>query len=267
MSATTASPVQRWDDFLGKIEERYNALIAEAIAGSRDLFNDTEFNLVPVSQAWSAIRAQVLSLQRKIDDTWSSQVEAAFENAGIDYTVADKHRNKGFALSEKIETDYDRRYVLAMGDLAKTMFEKASVEATKTFPCKNCGTHLEPPKHVFRSAYIVCPSCNMSNTYEPGGLLRSAEHFCSDALSTVSAMAERDAMVRLEKSVNRLSSDAITLQHLKAWETATMTFWKKYLTARIALIPEFEKEYDADLNAAMKRFYDDVSRYPQWQSA
>ncbi|MBC8044874.1 MAG: hypothetical protein IAF08_15660 [Rhizobacter sp.] len=279
MSSSTPSGeiTERWDAFLAKIKERFEQTMSEAEAGCAALLDDAELDPMPMSNAWNAIRLQMLSLQRKIGDTWSEKIQeqlydpngdAKFEGAKVDREYA-----KGFALEQRIADELQATEVRIFGSAARKIYEVAKTKLEGHFACKQCGTPLQIPKGIFRSIYVVCASCAMTNTFEPGTFARSAEYFCAHYLANETAWPELKAMSAAEFRVNRAidgDSDSAgeprTLAMLKMWEAATKKYWEVYLKARIEIIPEYAADYDKDFNGKMQGFYNDVARYDEWKS-
>ncbi|MCZ6602139.1 MAG: hypothetical protein O6952_03955, partial [Planctomycetota bacterium] len=243
------------------------------------------------SNAWTAIRQRVIDVSAKIDDTWSEKVEEALEDAGIEGKALWRQEKKGSDLEDSIELEMQKTEVKVFADAARKIFDEARNILAKDFLCTQCKAKLEVPEQFFRSVHVTCQYCTTVNTFEPGGKVRAVEHFCTHHLCSETAWDEYVAMFEAEKVVrdahrrlDEMSDDErealeeaaeesggpepgdSTLAELKVQETATRAYWTSYLKKHVEIIPEYEENFERELAARLKPFYETMADHDVWQA-
>lgn len=257
---TPEEAVNRWDAFLSKIEERCQQTLAEAQQGCAALLDVAGLDPLPMSNAWSAIENQIVELTSRIDDTWSEKVEPAFEEADWEWDQIEPQLDRGRALSAKMLRDRDAVAFRIFAEAAEKIFEEAKKNLAQDHPCTQCHAPLPLSDQFFRSVHVTCPYCNNVNTFVPGTKIASVEHFCCHHLSRARTVDLWFAWVDAEERMR----DTETLENMKAAEAALKQYNEAYLKARIAIVPELEKDFEKDLQGRMAFFYEEVSRSDEW---
>ncbi len=90
--------VARWAGFLMQVQERFATIMREAQEGCPLLLAQAAFDPVPMGNAWGAMEMRARQLETKIEETWSDQVEGAFERAGATPDALAYERAKGDAM-------------------------------------------------------------------------------------------------------------------------------------------------------------------------
>jgi hypothetical protein len=258
-----SAPAARWDGFLAQVRERFVAILREAQEGCPQLLEQAGFDPTPMGNAWSAIDLRAKDLERKIEDTWGSQVEAAFEQAGAPPAAIAYERGKGEALRDFMEVERERTRIGIYAAAGRTMFQRGLAELGKPFSCVRCGAPLEVP-FTFRAQNVPCVHCQTVNGFEPGMRMRMAE-VCVHPLCEEAAWPQWVAMHQAENAWR--AARPVTIAHLKHWERAQIAFLHAYLSMRVRLLPDTAQAFDADLRGRMRAFYDSMERERAWIEA
>lgn len=256
----SAAVVARWDAFLAQIHERFRGVMQEAREGCPALLEQANFDPLPMGNAWSAIEMRAKQLETKIEETWSGQVERAFDESGAPPQVIAQERWKGDALRTAIEVERERTRIKIYADAGRRFYERATSEGGRTFPCSRCGAPIEVP-FTFRALNLPCTHCTTVNGFEPGTNMRMGE-ICVHPLCEEASWDRWLAMHRAEATW-RTTRDT-TIEILKTWERAQLAFWHAYLSARIRFLPDTAKDFDKDLRGRMAHFYDRMEREGPW---
>ncbi len=240
--------VARWDGFLMQVQGRFATIMREAQEGCPLLLAQADFDPVPMGNAWGAMEMRARQLDTKIEETWSGQVEGAFERAGATPDALAYERAKGDAMRAHLDVERERTRIGIFADAGRAFFERARVEIGRGFACQRCGAPLEVP-FTFRALNVTCPHCTTVNGFEPGTRMRMGETYIHQ-LCEEAAWAEWVTM-RQAESVWRRSRGA-SKELLKVWERAKLAFWRAYLTARIRLLPDTAGAFEADLAGRMR---------------
>lgn len=258
---TPAEAIQRWDAFLTKIDATATELMTQAEQGCAMLLDLNNLDPMPMSNAWTAVNTQLLGLATKVDQTWREKVEPALEEAER-YDDRDRERAKGDALNRKIETSKERLEIGIFGVAAQKILAKAKENLAKDFRCTQCFATLTIADNFFRSRHVPCQHCNTVNTFVPGTQVMAVEYFCCHYLARLETRVLYEAWLAAETKMRRSDDD---LAAMKAAERALVTYTTAYLEARIAIVPEYEKDFDKDLKGKMACFYEEVSRSTAWR--
>ncbi|CAN5660041.1 hypothetical protein BH09MYX1_BH09MYX1_46710 [soil metagenome] len=246
--------VQRWDGFLKSITDRFQQVMQESREGCAQLLADSDFDTIPMGNAWSAMERRAKELGWKIDETWTSQVEPKFEEAGVPRGLMDQQRAKGNALRDWIELEIERVRIEIYVSAFHAIAQRDAEERASNGPvgCTQCGAPLVVP-HSFRALNVTCTHCRTVNSYEPGSRVRMGEASCSHSLCQQTAWNQFVAMNQAEQAYRRARPS--TIQHIQAWEAAQIAYHRVYLTKRLELMPEQAAAFEKDLRGRMEHFY------------
>lgn len=259
MSAVTA----RWDGFLAQVRERFVQVLREAEEGCPQLLEQAGFDPVPMGNAWNAIELRAKDIEAKVEDTWHSQVEAAFEQAGAPPQAVAYERAKGEQLRDWMEVERERVRIAIYANAGRAMFERGVAELGRPFSCVRCGAPMQVP-FTFRALNVHCPHCSTVNGFEPGMRMRMAE-ICVHPLCEEAAWPQWVAMHQAENAWR--AARPVTIAHLKHWERAQIAFWHAYLSSRVRFMPDTAQAFDADLRGRMRSFYEQMEREGPWIQA
>lgn len=254
--------VQRWDNFLANVRERFLTIMTEAKEGCAQLFEQSGLDPGPMGNAWHALDRRAQDLETKIESTWQDQVESAFEDAGAPPHVIEQERLKGEHLSDTMSLERERTRIYIYANAGRALFQRALAEQAQPFACTRCGAPLQVP-FTFRALNVSCPHCRTVNGFEPGMRMRMGEVFLHP-LCEEAAWNELVALRAAEAAYRRTRSDEMTIHVLKNHERAQIAFWRTYLGARIRFMPEAAQSFEADLRGKMRYFYEMMEREGAW---
>lgn len=263
--------LQRWDNFLLTIEKRFHEQLTQAVAVLPSLLDLQEFNTQPFGTAWQGIESQMKELIAKIDDTWYEKVTPAFdaikekeedEISEADGNLEEYHEKfypvyyealeKGRALQHQLNKELKRYQVGTFAEAARKLTAQASQVLAGNFSCSQCKAPLPVQQQFYRSYYQVCNYCQIVNTFEPGTIARNVEHFALNPLAEEAALDEYFNYWDLEHQFRSQRDDEpqkIAGEELMA---VFKTYAEKYLKARIAIIPDYQQQYEKDLTAKIE---------------
>lgn len=258
-----AAVTARWEGFLSQIRERFVAIMSEAEQGCPMLLEQANFDPIPMGNAYSAIEMRAKELSRKIEDTWSAQVEGAFENAGASPAHLAVERAKGDALRDHLEIEIERIRIKIYADAGRRYYERARTEASRGFACSNCGSPLQIP-FTFRALNVPCPNCRTVNGFEPGTAMRMGE-VCVHPLCEEAAWNQWLARHNAQRQWHAMRNK--TIDAAKNWERAEIAFNRAYFTVRGQLMPDTAAAFEADVRGRMRAFYEMMDRERVWVEA
>jgi len=255
--------VQRWDSFLVKTKQRADDLFAQSKQGCGMLLDLNNLDVLPMTNAWTAIEQQVHELSHLVEDTWHDKVEGMFEDLDLESSQVEVEFQKYRQFHTNIYHNKERTESIIFANAAKKIYQRAKEILAEERNCTQCQAQLEVSDTVFRAVHIPCKYCDKVNTFDPGTKVRSVEDFCCHHLSREKSLdlflASRDAEDIMRHNDFQFYEDMIKT------ETTLRDYLVVYLKARIDVVPEYEKDYDKDLKGRMAWFYDEVKRSPVWQ--
>ncbi len=257
----------RWKGFLGKIDERHAATLAEAEQGCLQLLDLAGLDTNPMMNAWQGVSAQLMKLRTKIRGTWEEKVEDSFQQAYDEADLeadVDEEYAPGEALERRLEVDAIRAEAAIFGAAADRLMEAARAELARNFGCTQCGASLPVRDDVFRSYYVACDHCDMTNTFEPGSRVRSVEHFCSHYIAKRDTLELELAQTAKWDEVRAARSAA--LAQLKDLERAVSAYWNAFYARRAEIVPAYLKDVAKDVDGKMRAFYTDMGREDNWRA-
>jgi hypothetical protein len=256
--------ISRWDKFLDSIESRLQEVLGEARQGCAMLLQQSDLDPTAMSNAWTAMELRAKALGSKIADTWSERVEPAFERADASPPVVEAQRDKGDLLQHRIEIEVERARIEIFAGAARQIWQRAVAEAPRSLFCTQCGAELAAPQSL-AAVNVTCGYCQAVNTFEPGMRARMIEHFCAHPLSEE---ASWDAWLAMREAEARFHARRDpTLADFKAYETAQISYWRRYLEARAGMLPHLAPALDADLRGKLQHWYPRIQHEKAWADA
>jgi hypothetical protein len=253
----------RWAAFLAKIEARFAEIMAESAAGCAALLAHAGGDVVPLSNAWSAMRGRAIELQAKVTDTWTDTVEAQF-HAIAAYEAAERARARGDALRDAMEIELERVEITIFADALRSLLQLAKAEQVQ-LSCSQCAGELPLPAEPLLAAIdLPCRFCGGLNTVEPGPRARSAAalgHYLWNEACWELWLARH----RADEAVRRARTP--TLEQLRTWEAAEIAYWSAWLRARARQLPATAADFDKELRGRTHQLYMQLEREPAWFKA
>lgn len=252
----------RWDGFLSKARERFEAVMNESLEGCAALLRQTGGDTITASNAWTGMRLRAITLAGKIEETWSQQVQDQFLAADTPTSRLDANFAKGEALRDWMDIEIERVEIKIFADGLRSMLDSARAEQAE-LRCSQCGAELSIGL-TLRTVEINCSRCTALVSVEPGPRARMAEalgHYL---------WREATWELWLKKNAAESASKRARGTHLhllQAWELAELEYLSAWLRERAKLMLGAEKELDKDLIGRMRQFYVDCEREAVWTKA
>lgn len=239
---------KRWDDFLKKINDRFEEILQKTETLLPLLFESTDLETTTFHNAWQGIYSQANELIWKIDSTWNDKVEEAFEDAGAEFGSKqfNQERDKGLRSRFNLEQKLKSYEVKIFAGAAKKLLKEVKETLSKDFCCTQCQAKLAVKDNFFRSYYSTCQYCQTVNTFEPGTKARNIEHFAIHALGEEAAL-EHYLLYEELKFENYIQNPET---HSKEELISTyQKYIETYLKKRIEIIPDYKDRYEKDLKS------------------
>jgi LSD1 subclass zinc finger protein len=247
MSPTT----DRWNIFLNKIQEKGNEFFATMREQALPMLKKNNGNPMQVGTALHAIHLQLLGLDKKIDDTWGSQVEAAFNKENFSDKEIDNQRKRGVEVQYNLHREFKlleldinyqmAHYILALADEAKR----------EHMNCSQCSAPLNIPEHTYTAEHITCQFCQTINTYEPGTYQRMVGTFCAEHLARWKSQDLLMSEIEIESQLASLRDGAYQ-KGKQQLRKAHQAYSEKYLAELKKYKPNLNVEKELDI--AMQHF-------------
>lgn len=247
------SAIARWDAFLGQIEGRHRDVRNEAEANARAFVASVAAggDYLPLSHQFQAIDNRLRDLETKIIDTWNEKVDDAITGEGNSTAERDRQRAKGQALKDSLDDLRCELEPRMFAELARQRFAHAQAQHRPP-ACTACRQPLAAPP-AFRAYELAC-TCGARNLVEPSELLRSVAAVGTHAVAQEAANAEWRGMRNAERAMHA-QRPPYSIESLKHYEIAQITYWFKYLSVRSQFEPELARDPAMEVRSRMEQWY------------
>lgn len=242
--------IKRWDDFLEKIESRFNDSLKNAEEICMEQLENTGYDYYTTYRTWQGIKPQITSLIQKIDKVWEEHVEDEMRDEG-DFWMDEGF--KGNILNEKLYHMLGRFGYVLEGKLSKKFYDHSILIANQNFECTQCNAALNIKKDLFRSQYVTCNYCNTVNTFIPETKFTQIGGSVINNIAMLNCMEEYDSMQHLTYAFNK-ERNRDQKQYLKNYKKAFFNYYEKFFKERIKLQSDLEERYEQDMERKKKEF-------------
>jgi len=254
--------VQKWEGFLGKVNTRVQAVLAESDAGIDQLIQQHAMDYGPMGAAFTAIQARFHGLGQKVGDAWDKIDEELDEVSELDdlteaeYDYLSSARDRMIDQSRKARDDIElHHYTIEMkksADWARHLREIAKQEIAKGVPCSQCGAAIHPERFDTGSQQ-KCGSCGAVNDIMPG--MASASFYAGNGAHALAQEQAWDHWLAERKAKDDLDA----YRHSTAYDhwvyhKAAHDYYTAYYQAGVALYPKFTENVEAAVAAKMKHY-------------
>jgi hypothetical protein len=276
----------RWHAFLGKVTRRLHDVLSEAEGGMRDLVASSPTDQIPVSNVLGALTARKKNLDKKLYDTWSSQLvtqladgasnhaelRGAVEYSGGTLDTAEADMQRALAWMEETFEAFRVRWAAAA---VRAMWPHVEAGLQKPVGCSNCGGPLQPRVRN-RADSVPCPACRSVNQVTPEAVVYSYFVAAPHAFAEEAALPKRFAVSkqRREAEAWRASEKNRTgswpdepVESLRRWEALERDYWQSYVGVRAQVEPMTPEEQQTFLQSRVQPLLDDLERNPVWRRA
>ncbi len=135
--------IDRWADFLGKVSERLDAIIAEAGPGVLGIGRAHPTDPLPLGNALTGLDHRVRQLEDRIEAVWDDKVEAQFSEVG------GAVHDRGIDMRDDAKMAHRQRWERAKAGWLTTLAHEAAARAQAAeagqVSCSRCGAPLQLP--------------------------------------------------------------------------------------------------------------------------
>ncbi|RLB55393.1 MAG: hypothetical protein DRJ42_06335 [Deltaproteobacteria bacterium] len=253
---------QKWDGFLGKVEGRVQAVIAETNEGLDQLIAQHAIDHGPMGAAFGALKARFHGLSSKVGDAWAKidgEIDEVRGDDGFtsaDYgavsAVRDAMHDKYSKMIDDLALHREHIEMSKNADWARRLQLLAQEEAGKGVPCSQCGTPMLV-ENLDCGGPQKCGSCGAVNNvlpeaasalfYRGTGVRALANEQCWQYV-----LAERDAKAQFDRKRHPTAYDH------RAYLKAAHEKFTAYYQAGVAIYPKFTDDVTAAVEAKMKHY-------------
>lgn len=220
---------QRLETFLGKMRDKQAELLREAEEGCAALIVDFPEDPIPLSNALSGVKAQMMQLGDRIDEVWSAQIEGLFESQAPARTDAARDR-KDDARRDLDET-WRRFEAKVMADFYRAMRPRAVAALRTPVPCPRCGAVLREGSPR-RTEAVTCRGCGAVTQVVPDPAVAQSFGGAGHALGEEAALPLRFAVERFRVEVDRdrraRGWAPESIESLDRWVALEQAAWDRY---------------------------------------
>lgn len=240
---------QRWDHFLMRIAERFDALLTEGRETVLASLDENGLDHLSSSRTLQAIIDQVRSgLIARIDDTWREQVEPAMRLTGADAWM-DESR-KGHDLYEQLQGRLVHWQVIMEGELAKKFLVQAIRGAEAELQCTQCNAAIHMERDLFQAHYVTCPYCNTVNTVLPDTNYLQIGWTVADNIARLEALDAWQELQTVLARTGRYGRPGATAAERTA---AHRRYLERFFDERIKILPRTATTREADIQRELNK--------------
>lgn len=259
-----ATVLQRWQQFLQQLEERFQSVLAEVEEASSMLLVQDEDEPGAVAAAWSQAHGQAVDLAICMADAWTDQFEPRLRSYGAASNVLSSARTQLAIVHDRMEVELEQTRLRVFAETSRIRWVRALRDAPSQLGCSCCGAR-QPIPATFGPTEVACPSCGARIDYCPTERVLALAGSCVHALCEEAAWEAWLAMRRAEHGLHAAPYE--TLELLRAYEQAQIAYWHAYLQTRVALLPYTAASFSDDLRNQLQPWYQQVEHRPAWARA
>ncbi len=256
--------VDRWDQFLQKIIQRFEQALLQAEEVLLTNINQSDKDLDTTMQAWQGIKSQLMDLVNKTDVVFEEQVKPEMLQYVEHWQIIDQSV-KGSDIRNDLYRKIDRFQIEIEGKIAEAFYQHTIQELDKDFYCTQCGAELQVRKDIFRTHYVGCSYCETVNTFTPNEQVLQLR-WVVERIAKYKALPQWEAMQSVIEAQKQLPSPRTgeekekNIKLFNKREKAERTFWTTYYTIRSQYLPEYKDTIAYDVDVKMRWFYDERKR-------
>jgi len=244
--------IHRWDNFLTKIENRFNESLEQAEAACFEQLHETDFDYYTVFRSWQGIKAQIQLLIQKIHETWHQKVEPEMRYLG-DFWTDESYKSS--ELSDRLTSDLEAFQRTLEGKLSLLFYNHVMAKTDEHIPCSQCNAMVAINMAMFRAQYLICAYCNTVNTYEPTTQFHQIGWNIIDNIAAHNTKAYFEAMETASEAL-RLQRKPVAQHYWNQYKKAYFQYYEAYFKERIKYNAEAADRYEDDMKRKTKEYND-----------
>ncbi|MBS9766174.1 MAG: hypothetical protein KGV44_01385 [Flavobacteriaceae bacterium] len=244
--------VQKWDNFLLNIENRFFQTLEQAEEASVDLLKESDYDYGKTIQAFAGMKGQIENLIQKIDTTWDNKVRPKMELTFGNSDWVDESK-KGSNLSAKLWDKLQEFEIILEGKISQLFYNHTIAIADENFHCSQCNAKLQIVKTLFRSQYITCDYCDTVNTFQPETKFKELGWGIVDNIVKLNLLEEQKALHKHYSNLKELEQiGKATQEDFENYKTKYLAYWERFFKERIQLNSDCEKRFNEDMQRKLK---------------
>jgi len=241
LSTSQKALLNRWDTFLGRLEQRSEELRTEAGTGMQSLIDDIlaadPIETRAVHNAISGIEGRLKNLPNKVDKAWEDEAESLFEDENEDYDskpdIHDMGHDRKDDCMARLESALERFKLRWGTHLYRQMWPAVEAGLKEVAECTQCGNALAGIDRRF-PARVPCPSCGAVNQVLPPQAVATYRAEAPTQFALEAARAQREAIEEYRVKVDRQSRAndwaPEPIESMDHRESMEREYWTKYAT-------------------------------------
>jgi hypothetical protein len=255
---TLAPLAQRWATFLDKVRARVVEIANEADAAYTEVISVDVVDGIAMGNVSRAIKARLLALRQKIDESWS-KIDSEIDNVnGVETKVVARFRSEQCAIGRRFgrELEGSTEEIIVPGEAsaARALAQLADKERAVAITCPHCGAPVaRPPGPFYQTVNTTCGSCRAVVSATPGSAsMMLVRGFGAIALAREAALPQWHALQAAEVAWHKLRKK--TLDDLARFDAANRTYWQSYAEAMAQVVGWTPQEIADEVRGKMSQF-------------
>lgn len=265
LSTSQKALMNRWDTFLGRLEQRSEELRKEAGTGMQLLIDDIlaadPIETRAVQNAISGIEGRLKNLPRKAEKAWEDEAESLFEDENEDYEgtpdIHDMGHDRMDDCMARMEDALERFKLRWTTHLYRQMWPAVEAGLKEVAECSQCGSPLAGIDRRF-SVREPCSSCGAVNQVLPPQAVATYRAEAPTQFALEAARAQREAIEKYRVEVERKSRannwDPEPIASMDHRESMEREYWTTYAKVTTQTGWEQPSKADALVESRMKMF-------------
>lgn len=216
----------RWDNYLGKLKDRYFEVIQQADTPLNDVINNLQYDNVIIHNIKNGLHNQtVIQLTQKAEEGWGKMESEMLKYGKFFYNQKSDQHKKLAGFRQWVSDEFLKFEIGLYAKAARKILEnvKHHIDEKKMHKCTQCAGELPIKIYSFMAVNIKCESCGSVNTYQPDDRIRALEYYVLNHLADEFAIDEK---IKASQDKN-----------------AQKEFYKKYYGFLIENVPDKKEFY------------------------
>lgn len=171
--------VERWDNFIAKLKERYYEVLKQTEEPLNQVIENLQYDNVVIHNIKTGLKNQTVEqLSKKADEGWS-KMEGEMHKVGASWDQITQQRKKVDEFKQWVDWEFGIFEVTANGRAARKILDnvKKHINDKKLHMCTQCAAELPIKIYSFMAVNLKCESCGSVNTYQPDDRIRALEYY------------------------------------------------------------------------------------------